>query len=366
MYDKPLEDLLALEEEQLRNLQTLLRNIIQSRAINTENTLEIYAPKFTITRDFGLLELEKREASILAKQANVLSKILQHPNCPENLTIEITLTGNYTDYPTFDRCYHEDRRARTPLAPIFRALTSGKCIARGLTIKLVGEANFVLQDEMSILVKGLTDGKCPNNLQVIFGPLDDSSALMQALQSTHCPSGLKIEHTADKIYSFEKESWDELDRLCSNGNYDRENIKRNINKIHTSISEKLTREISRLDGRVETVRTDALKTLQNGIDIICQSAKTHIETCDPNTTWEWKNNLRTNLETEINTALESSKFDKKYTSFVKFCKNLLNLVTGLIFPCALIKYATTGSAFYSTVGKSQEAVVETLNISKSI
>ncbi|MDF1684933.1 MAG: hypothetical protein P1U36_09820 [Legionellaceae bacterium] len=313
----------------------------------------------------------------------MIKKILQHPKCPENLSFEITLTSNHGTYAC------GSNRTRTPLAPIFKALASGKCTTRGLKIKLVGGANHVLSHEMEILVKGLKEGKCPNNLQIDFGALKifnpDTSApsatndwsLLEALQSPHCPSGLSIQYRGYKETTVDRKRdnphWNlhrdlcfhELARLCTSGSYDRENIQRNISKIYSTINKELSSELSRL-GEKDAVRKEALEALQQSIHTICEDAKTHVKTCDPNATWKWKDSLRTDLEKAIKTSLDGTKLDKHHTDFEKFGKHLLNIITGMLFPLALIKYAATGNAFFSTVGKTHEAVEKTLDISKNI
>ena len=375
-----VETLLKAEAEQLIVLNQLLTDIEQSSDIVPKNAIQVYAP-MPVGR-YCVTDIEEKELSIFAKQANVIKKILQHPKCPENLSIEITLTDNYGTYAS------DTNRTRTPLGPIFEALASGKCTARGLNIKLVGG---VLSSEMCILVRGLKEGKCPNNLHITFETLEVPSSdfseklkrvhtfnLIEALKSPDCPSGLKIEYPGyektegrkrnhySNHYCYEaKPDITDLNRLCTNGNYDRENIHRNIYKIYVAIEKELSSEISRLGGK-DAVRREALETLLTGISTTCNDAITNAQTCDVDTTWEWKNNLRENLEKDIKSALDTSSFDKKHTALEKFGKKLLNLITGILFPLALIKYAATGSAFFSTVGKSHEAVEKTLNISKTI
>ena len=359
--------------EQLKYLETLLNNIEQSKVDDIDFTKEIQVYD-ELNANLNAKQ-KSEELLIFAEQTKVIKQILQHPKCPQNLKFKIMLTNNHGSDALLSG------RIRTPLEPIFEALTSGKCTALGLEIKLEGTANHVLPSEMKILVKGLTEGKCPHNLHITFGPLDIAPVepdtcratnawnLLDALKSPNCPSGLNIEYKVldndPRVDGKSREKYEELKRLCTNGNYDRINIKQKINHINDAIQKELSTELERL-GEKDNARKEALTELLNSIIAICNKEMELIENCNPNRTWIWKKILQENLEKIIRQHIKTSKLDKKYTSLEKFGKNLLNLITGMLFPLAMIKYAATGSAFYSTVGKTHEAVEKALNISKKM
>lgn len=71
----------------------------------------------------------------------------------------------------------------------------------------------------------------------------------------------------------------------------------------------------------------------------------------------WRGFFYHELSYVINDRLDDNSLNK-YSGLDKLKIHLLNLLTALIFPVALIKKATTGSFFFSPVGKTKEAVMD--------
>lgn len=71
----------------------------------------------------------------------------------------------------------------------------------------------------------------------------------------------------------------------------------------------------------------------------------------------WRGFFYHELSYVINDRLGDNNLNK-YSGLDKLKIHLLNPLTALIFPVALIKKATTGSFFFSPVGKTKEAVMD--------
>ena len=369
LEDNPLEQCqLDVQEHYLATWKNLLLDIAKK---GTHNPNDIDIPSsFDIQNLFVNTDATRNKFHEVEK---VIKKVLQHPDCPP-LTFNIELNNRY-------------KGIRPPFAIIFEPLTSGQCIARGLTINLIGEEAgeeaHVLPEEMAVLVKGLTEGKCPENLTINFKTLyiatkpgeankTNAWALKKALEHPNCPSGLVLTHKDDNDLGQSERGpesqklYKEFMELCKDGKYDRKNICKKIDDIQVAINKELETEINRL-GEKDSTRSEILETLKTDIRNICQQKKGFYDKyCDRSETHTWKTDLKGELEKKINDALNDKSINKKHTDFEKYGKYLLNVITGLIFPLAIIKYATTGSLFYSTVGKSHEAVEKVLTMAQDI
>jgi hypothetical protein len=144
-------------------------------------------------------------------------------------------------------------------------------------------------------------------------------------------------------------------------NYNLVDIIGKIDNIHAKIDKALSEEIDRLIGLNNQRRRRVLMHLQRKIKTTCTTLKNSFYEYAINPDWRWDTHLQQALEIDIKSVLDSPAL-KKYTDLQKFGIYLLNLITALIFPIAIIKYAMTGSAFFSTVEKSREVVENTLDI----
>jgi hypothetical protein len=142
-----------------------------------------------------------------------------------------------------------------------------------------------------------------------------------------------------------------------------------IDRIQEQLCQKLISELQafkKRKGIAEDASLDQLDTasrlrytlvedLKNKIIVKTEQVKRTLKADDLNS---WKPAYQDKITIAIKECLNKNGLDK-YNDLEKIGIAILNCVTALLFPLALIKKNITGTFFFSTVGKSKEIVEET-------
>lgn len=389
-----------IAQNNLDSLNVLLNKIqsndqkITPEELNVElYSLNLSGPYIT---ERGRSDIQK-EVELHKAQANTLVKILQHAHCPSDLQITINRTTEVGRYVV------DGYRVRTPVIPIFKALASGRCQAKNLTVNLAGtgqSVELIYKNEMAILTKGLSTGRCPSNMTLNLGKLSATpidcfqggenrigvsgiSELKHVLYSPHCSLGLKIAYERHQfsatpysnewinyngplpISSDDIKLYDQFDERLKT--YSVDNTLLYINDLQAIFQDKLNNEMRRLTtikgkdynqlSKEDQKRYDVISNLHKRIGDISALHAAKQYTSDR--AYEWKCKYQVDITAAIKLSLDNPNLDK-YTPFEKCCIKLLNILTS--FPLAPIKYIATGSFFYSATGKTKETVEELLEV----
>jgi hypothetical protein len=330
-------------------------------------------------------DVKAAELKDFASQAKALAKVLKSGNCPQNTEVHLHLTNEYGHFDDLGR-------TRTQILPIFKALGSGNC-PEHLTISLEGEASrqqtfgfhnpamntHPYPEEMDALVNALSSGKAPANLHIHLGEVCAYTSvgierLIPVLKSGKCPPGLQISYDRIIVISLSEdkksqiEIYNKFDTLLKT--YEATDIKNNMLKISKEILAVLESEMKSMLKRKHIKDPEKLLLNDYGRYKILHDLQKKIENI---TTKEiaainskkmdaWKTPFQDNLTKAIKKSMNNPALDK-YNASQKFFRRLLNVVTVLFAP---VKRLATGTFFYSTTGKSKEAVEKAFKMSKSI
>lgn len=298
-----------------------------------------------------------------------------------------------------------DDSAKSHLLPdeaalLAKGLSDGKC-PKNLLVKV---------DSLDVRNQKLSEN-CPN----IY---DNFQKLISAKKSSNCSFGFKIDFKKSTVNENTYNTLNnELLDQQTNLKQERENASKVIESIKSSIEIQVLNEIKRLNssqstdcktrktnidelsGKIAKYLDGVLKVINNPTeDLLVKQennennlqsgedvSKAIFEQDDIDTSigvvnndnlgdysdlklfrfdLNWNDSLFKGIAKIIDEELRSKNFKKEYNYYKELGIKILNIVTGILFPLALVKYATTGSLFYSTVGKTQETVDKVRDIAQ--
>jgi hypothetical protein len=362
--------------------EELLQKIKNKETLAEDYVVTLYGP---IPRGWRTSDDDARELEMHSQQRKALAQLLKNKACPKNLTVEVMLTNEYSGW-------NGKKRNRTPVEPIFDMLARGAC-PQGLTLVLTqkeGDA-YLRHFERKALERALTSDASPEDLTLRFSDSIDmgrvyfdaskstglsqyaeAHSLIQILQSGKAPWGFKLEYQKpSKLSVDDKKAFAKLDALLKA--YESKNIHRCMRDVWKKIDDELEHEMRGLLRRKgassdkqlkpeNRQRYDALGALKQEVQSIAHNAIENIGSIDLTKREAWKAGYKEKLQGAIKSSLNNPKLEK-YDDCQKLGIKLLNIVSFLLSP---FKRLATGTFFYSTEGKSKEAVQEALDISESM
>jgi len=373
--------------------QALLERIKNNESLTDSFTVTLYGK---LPRECNS-DIKSTETKEYTEQREALKHVLKSKACPKNLTINITVTDEHGSRLL-------NGRERTPIEPIFDILARGAC-PNGLKIVLNHPTTDLCQFELDALKKALTSEKCPDDLELDLGMLSiarnvrtkffppgrdgrtDYETLQQgeipqlrkALETGKGPFGLVIkyerrdkkDHLHNKVMDaleMSQTEYDNFEKVLKN--LDHEKILHDINAVHRKIDLALNSEMTHLLERKKVAQSQELNPADQKRYQVLAALKKEIKSItnheinnmNPTQREAWKASYKEKLQATINNSLEDPSLDK-YSDSEKFKIKLLNLITAIFAP---LKHLMTGTFFYSTEGKSKEAVQKALDISESI
>jgi hypothetical protein len=363
--------------------EELLEKIKNREDLADDYVVTLYGP---IPKEGRTSADDARELELHSQQRKALEQLLKNKACPKNLTVEVILTNEYSGW-------NGEARRRTPVEPIFDMVGRGAC-PQGLTLVLTqkeGDA-YLRHFERDALERALTSNASPEDLTLRFSdPIDtgrvyfdaskstglrqyaEAHSLIEILQSGKAPWGFKLEYQKpNKLREDDKKEFAKLDKLLET--YESKNIHQCMYNVYEKIDDELSLEIRSLLRRKgitcdkeqlkpeDKKRYEVLEALQLEISGIAKDAIDNISDIDLAEREAWKVSYKEKLQGVIKKSLSEPALEK-YDDCQKFGIKLLNLVSFLLSP---LKRLATGTFFYSTEGKSKEAVQETLDISEAM
>ncbi len=362
--------------------QELLEKVNNRDPLGNEYVVTLYSP---IPRGQRTTDDDAHELEMHAQQRKALEQLFKHKECPKNLTVEIILTNEYTSW-------NGNSRRRTPVVPIFDMLARGAA-PQGLTLILTQKQRdaYLRHFERRALKKALTSDACPEDLTLKFSdPIEmgrvyfdaerttglsqyaEAHSLIEILKSGKAPWGFKlIYEKPNQLSADDEKDFQQLGELLTT--YERDNIHCHMYNVYKKIDDALSFEIRSLLRRKKVThsdmlkpedkkRYDVLKALESDIKRIANEHIEGIRSIDLSKREAWKAGYKTALQDAIKKSLSNPDLEK-YNDLQKLGIKLLNVVSFLLSP---LKRLTTGTFFYSTEGKSKDAVQEALDISESM